>query len=124
MIATYFGCPVIGIESLTPSTATIVVEIPECPGPERIENVPLSDIDVWPSRISRPGHPPARAASGRATAAHADSHSAPSGPVATPPVVIGPDPEGVDAMRAMLAGSLISTVLWVAGAIILWRLCS
>lgn len=49
MTATYFGCPVVGVLDYTKTTATIVVEIPECAGPERIPNVPLRDIDVWPT---------------------------------------------------------------------------
>ncbi len=55
--ATYFGLPVIGVLNYTHSTADIVVEIPECAGPERITNVPLTDIDVWPDFTdhSRPG---------------------------------------------------------------------
>ena len=49
MTATYFGCPVVGVLDYTATTATIVVEIPECAGPERITDVPLTDIDVWPT---------------------------------------------------------------------------
>lgn len=49
MTATYFGCPVVGVLDYTHSAANIVVEIPECAGPERITDVPLRDIDVWPN---------------------------------------------------------------------------
>ena len=57
MTATYFGLPVVGVLNYTHSAANIVVEIPECPGPERITDVPLRDIDVWPNLTdhSRPG---------------------------------------------------------------------
>lgn len=46
--ATYFGLPIIGVLNYTHSAADIVVEIPECAGPERITDVPLTNIDVWP----------------------------------------------------------------------------
>ena len=49
MTATYFGCPVVGVLDYTATTATIVVEIPECAVPERITDVPLTDIEVWPT---------------------------------------------------------------------------
>jgi len=53
MTATYFGCPILGIEHVDTATqtATIVVHLPESVGPERFEDVPLTQIEVWPDFI-------------------------------------------------------------------------
>lgn len=81
MTATYFGCPVVGVLDYTATTATIVVEIPECPGPERITDVPLRDIDVYPTFTDH----------SRAGCCAGERDRAPL----TPTAVAHPDPAGV-----------------------------
>lgn len=53
----YYGCEVLGVEADHGDTADIVIHLPESIGPELFTNIPVTDIDGWPTFTdhSRPG---------------------------------------------------------------------
>lgn len=84
MTATYFGCPVVGVLDYTATTAAIFVEIPECPGPERITDVPLRDIDVWPNLTDHSAPTSCRCGE-RASSSHSGAQPDPGGEAGSGP---------------------------------------
>lgn len=45
----YYGCEVLGVEADHGDTADIVIHIAESVGPQLFTNIPVTEIDGWPT---------------------------------------------------------------------------